>query len=88
MTYAGIIENDVSNGEGICLSYWTQGCPHKCKGCHNPQTWDDNAGIEIDENKLLCTIISKLNANNLLRNLSILGGEPLSPKNSPKYYII
>jgi len=36
MKYAGLMENDFSDGSGVCVSLWTQGCPHRCPGCHNP----------------------------------------------------
>ena len=81
MRYAGIIENDVVNGEGICLSYWTQGCPHKCDGCHNPETWNFNCGKEDSKENILNKILTLLNKNNIHRNLSILGGEPLCDEN-------
>ena len=81
MKYAGIIENDVVNGEGVCLSYWTQGCPHKCDGCHNPETWNFNGGKEDSKEKILNKILTLLNKNNIHRNLSILGGEPLCDEN-------
>ena len=44
--YASLIKNDVVNGEGICVSLWTQGCPFKCPGCHNPETWSFEGGID------------------------------------------
>ena len=47
MRIANIKYNDVVDGDGICLSVWFQGCPHKCKGCHNPETWDFNGVNEI-----------------------------------------
>lgn len=81
MRYAGIKENDTTNGEGVCVSLFLQGCPHKCKGCFNPETWDFNGGIEIDEEKLLKKVISLIDINNIQRNLSILGGEPLCEEN-------
>ena len=81
MRYAGIIENDIVNGEGICLSYWTQGCPHKCDGCHNPETWNFNGGKEDSKENILNKILTLLNKNNIHRNLSILGGEPLCDEN-------
>ena len=81
MRYAGIIENDVVNGEDICLSYWTQGCPHKCEGCHNPETWNFNCGKEDSKENILNKILTLLNKNNIHRNLSILGGEPLCDEN-------
>ena len=81
MRYAGIIENDVVNGEGICLSYWTQGCPHKCDGCHNPETWNFNCGKEDSKENILNKILTLLTKNGIHRNLSILGGEPLCDEN-------
>ena len=81
MRYADIIENDIVNGEGICLSYWTQGCPHKCDGCHNPETWNFNGGKEDSKENILNKILTLLNKNNIHRNLSILGGEPLCDEN-------
>lgn len=77
MKYAGIINNDIVNGNGICVSVWVQGCPFKCKDCHNPQTWDFNGGIEVDKQVLINDIIQRINKNGVKRNLSILGGEPL-----------
>lgn len=80
MKYAGLNENDVVNGEGVCVSFWTQGCPHHCPGCFNPETWDYNGGKEIPEN-FEEQIIKAISANGVQRNFSILGGEPLCPEN-------
>lgn len=81
MRIAAIQYNDITNGEGICISLWTQGCPHRCKGCHNPETWDFRGGKEIDKQELLKDILNHINVNGVLRNFSILGGEPLAPQN-------
>ena len=82
MRYAGLIENDiVDSDDGICVSLWMQGCPHHCKGCHNPETWDFNGGIEIDREKLVENVINSLTQNGVNRNFSILGGEPLAEEN-------
>jgi len=78
--YAGIIKNDVVNGEGICVSFWTQGCPFHCQGCHNPQTWDPQGGIPLPADYKE-QISSALVDNGVQRNLSILGGEPLMEQN-------
>ena len=69
------------NGRGIRTVIWLSGCPHHCKGCHNPETWDFNGGIEIDREKLIENVIDSLTENGVKRNLSILGGEPLAPQN-------
>ncbi len=81
MRYSGMIRNDVVNGQNVCVSFWTQGCPHHCEGCHNPETWDFNGGIEADDNDLINKVITALNQNGVQRNLSILGGEPLCDSN-------
>lgn len=82
MRYAGIIENDVVNGEGVCLSIFTQGCPHRCKGCFNSETWNFNGGIEVEDmDKFIKDTVIKIRENGVHRNLSILGGEPLCEEN-------
>lgn len=80
MRYAGIIRNDILAAPGICVSFFTQGCPNHCEGCHNPETWDFNGGKEFTQ-KTLSSIISALTANGIKRNLAIMGGEPLCQEN-------
>lgn len=79
--YAALQSDDVANGTGFSVSFWTQGCPFKCKGCHNPQTWDPKGGIQKPYGKLLSEILSAICANDIVRNFSVLGGEPLCPDN-------
>lgn len=81
MRYAAIIPNDYVNGEGICVSVWMQGCPHRCKGCHNADMWDFQGGIEESDIEVINKIKTALSANGINRNLSILGGEPLCKEN-------
>ena len=80
MQYAGIIPNDIAAGEGINVSFFIQGCPIRCEGCHNPQTWDFLGGKEFTS-ETMNHLLSLLNANNIQRNLSIMGGEPLCSEN-------
>ena len=81
MRIAGLIKNDMVDGSGFCVSLWTQGCPHRCPGCHNPETWDFNGGTEITLDELEKEIFEALNANGVERNFSVLGGEPLCEEN-------
>ena len=81
MRYAGILENDFVNGQGVCVSFWCQGCPLRCPGCHNPQTWNFESGLEAKEEDLIDHILELLTANDIQRNLSILGGEPMCEQN-------
>lgn len=80
MQYADVIWNDVTAGDGLCVSFYTQGCPHRCPGCHNPETWDFKGGKEFPAS-LLNELIQRLNAQGINRSLCILGGEPLCPEN-------
>lgn len=78
--YAGLITNDFANGTGTCVSFWTQGCPHRCTECHNPETWDFDGGKELPAD-IRGQIIKAICANNIIRNFSVLGGEPLCEQN-------
>ena len=80
MKYASLLKNDMVNGEGVCVSLFVQGCPHKCPGCFNPESWDFNGGEEVPVD-LKGQIIKAISANGLMRNFSILGGEPLCDEN-------
>lgn len=81
MRYAGLIKNDVANGRGVCVTLFLQGCPHHCKGCFNPETWDFEGGREVDINDLTYEIIQSITANGVERNFCVMGGEPLAPEN-------
>lgn len=76
MKYFGYMPNDFINGEGVCVSLWTAGCPHKCPGCHNPEMWDKEAGRELPPD-IRGKIIKAISENGVQRNFSVLGGEPL-----------
>lgn len=80
LRYAGLIPNDTANGEGFCVSFFVQGCCWHCKSCQNPGTWDFNSGLELPSDYLR-RIDAALTANNVQRNFSLLGGEPLCPEN-------
>lgn len=80
MRYANVIWNDIVAGDGLCVSFYTQGCPHRCPGCHNPDTWDFGGGQEFPPS-LLDDIITGLHAQGIHRDFCILGGEPLCAEN-------
>lgn len=87
MKYAGLIKNDMSAAPGVSVSFFTQGCPHRCRGCHNPETWDFEKGKEFTSNTL-DEIIKALTANGVQRSLAIMGGEPLCQENSFLTYLV
>lgn len=69
---SGIVSNSVVDGTGMRMTIFTQGCPHNCKGCHNPQTHDFEGGYleEISE------IVDKFKKDPLLKGITLSGGEP------------
>jgi len=64
--------DSIVDGPGLRVVLWTQGCLHKCKGCHNMQTWDVNGGSQVDTNE----IVASIKASKLQSGLTISGGEP------------
>lgn len=80
MRYAGIIPNDFAAASGVCTTFFVQGCPIKCMGCHNPESWDFEGGKEFNTD-VLNKLEKYLLANNIERTLCIMGGEPLCQEN-------
>jgi len=74
---AGTANDSIVDGPGIRFTIFTQGCPHRCEGCHNPQTHDFNGGYVADIDELLKKIIS----NPLLDGVTFSGGEPFCQVN-------
>lgn len=87
MRYAGIVKNDLSAAPGVCVTFYTQGCPHHCPGCHNPETWSYDGGKEFTLD-VLKEIEEALVANGVHRDLCIMGGEPLCPENQFLTYLV
>jgi anaerobic ribonucleoside-triphosphate reductase activating protein len=80
MKYAGINKNDFAAAPGVSVTFFTQGCPHRCKGCHNPETWDFDGGREFTP-QVLDEIVAALTANGINRSFCLMGGEPLCDEN-------
>lgn len=79
MRYSSMRNLDISNGEGVGVSLFVQGCPFHCFGCFNSDTWDFNGGKEWTEetkNKFL-----KLIDRPYIKRVSFLGGECLAEQN-------
>ena len=79
MRYNKIRKMDISNGPGVRVSLFVQGCTFNCKGCFNQETHDFNGGKEFTDDVI--EHILNLCENENIEGLSILGGEPLHPKN-------
>ena len=79
MRYNKIRKMDISNGPGVRVSIFMQGCTFNCKECFNPETHDFNGGKEFNDDTINRVI--ELCENENVEGLSILGGEPLHPNN-------
>ena len=79
MRYSKIRKMDISNGPGVRVSIFMQGCTFNCKNCFNPETHSFDGGNEFTEETI--ERVLNLCSNENIVGLSILGGEPLHPKN-------
>jgi len=79
MRYSKIHKLDVTNGEGVGVALFVQGCPFHCKNCFNQETWDFNGGKEWNydiQNQFLNLIDRPY-----ITRISLLGGDPLAYQN-------
>ena len=72
MRIANWISDSIVDGPGLRLTVFTQGCPHRCPDCHNPETWDPAGGREVPLEELEALLA----ADPLLQGLTLSGGEP------------
>ena len=84
MNYATIKWTDIANGEGVRISLFVSGCTHHCKNCFNEVAWDFHYGAPFDE-EIQEKILRELSSD-YIAGLSLLGGEPLEPKNQEALY--
>jgi anaerobic ribonucleoside-triphosphate reductase activating protein len=67
-----MVQDSIVDGPGFRFVVFTQGCERHCEGCHNPETWDINAGSEISIEE----IVELIEKNPLTDGLTLSGGEP------------
>lgn len=79
MRYNKIRKMDISNGPGIRVSIFMQGCSFHCKDCFNSETWDFKAGKEFND-EIINKVLDLASLPHIV-GLSILGGEPMHPNN-------
>ena len=70
---------DISNGPGVRVSIFMQGCSFHCKNCFNQETWDFEGGQEFTDDTI--NKVLELSNKPEVKGLSILGGEPMHPTN-------
>ena len=71
---SGIVSDSIVDGPGIRTTIFSQGCPHHCPGCHNPETWDFGCGTEVPVE----AIVDIVKSNPLCRGVTFSGGEPFA----------
>ena len=74
LNLSGIVSDSIVDGPGIRTTIFSQGCPHHCPGCHNPETWDFGCGTAMDETRL----VEIVGSNPLCRGVTFSGGEPFA----------
>lgn len=79
MRYAKIEKNSIANGPGIRVVLWCQGCSLHCKGCHNPDTWDENKGTVFTSSDI--SIIYDELKKPWVSGITFSGGHPLENYN-------
>ena len=72
MRIAGTLPFSLVNGDGVRYVIFCQGCAHRCKGCHNPETWDFGGGEEISVEELARQIKAKKHID----GITLSGGDP------------
>lgn len=72
LNLAGIAGDSIVDGPGIRTTYFAQGCPHHCEGCHNPETWAFDGGTPWEAEDLA----DIARENPLCRGVTFSGGEP------------
>lgn len=84
MNYIKITKTDIANGAGVRCVLWVSGCDVHCKGCHNPDAWDFDAGLPFDD-AAMEELIEAL-SRPWVRGLTLSGGHPLAYNNLPEVY--
>lgn len=79
MNYHNITHDDMNNGDGLRVVLWCSGCSLHCKGCQNPQTWNENSGVMFDkeaENEIFEQL-----SKSYISGITYSGGHPLEHYN-------
>ena len=74
LNLSGIQGDSIVDGPGIRTTFFCQGCPHHCEGCHNPETWPFEGGTPMETD----TLVEIVESNPLCRGVTFSGGEPFA----------
>ncbi|WRS26831.1 4Fe-4S single cluster domain-containing protein [Oscillospiraceae bacterium MB08-C2-2] len=70
----GVVQQSIVDGPGLRFTVFTQGCPHRCPGCHNPESHDPEGGYDCPIDRIL----EHIDKNPLLAGVTLSGGEPFA----------
>lgn len=85
MNYIKIVNETITDGEGLRTAIYVAGCENKCPGCFNPESWDYNAGQELTD-AVIDKFIDNVKKNTLIEGVSVLGGDPFAPLNRRDFF--
>ena len=74
LNLSGIVSDSIVDGPGIRTTIFSQGCPHQCPGCHNPETWEFGCGTDIPVE----AVVDIVRSNPLCKGVTFSGGEPFA----------
>lgn len=66
-----IVDGTIVDGPGLRTSIYFAGCAHHCHGCHNPQSWDFNAGHAMT----ITELVEHIRENDF--DVTLSGGDPM-----------
>ncbi len=84
MNYHNIEHDNMLNGEGLRVILWLAGCDHKCKGCHNPETWNNEKGLLFNE-AAKQELFDQLQKD-YIDGITLTGGDPLFEGNRKEIF--
>ncbi len=74
LNLAAVVSDSIVDGPGIRTTFFCQGCPHHCQGCHNPETWSFEGGTPME----IQDLVEIVQSNPLCRGVTFSGGEPFA----------
>ena len=79
-----VVFDSIVDGEGLRAVIYTQGCKHRCKDCHNSQTWDFAGGIVVEADD----VVNEIGENILNPYVTFSGGDPFEQAEACGYILL
>lgn len=81
LQYLKTYDQENTMGQGASVSLWFNGCSHQCPGCFNQETWEFDETLEVPNKEVVNRVMDALDGPARLNTLTLLGGDPLNPRN-------